>query len=65
MTDRTKLEAMLVYLLNERSSYGKPWVSIALEGFPTFTRADLQDELWQLRHPRRWYHCFFRKTKQK
>ena len=58
MVDNTKLEAMLVHLLNEKGPTGKRWVSITVEGFPTFTRKDVAAELAEVRKPRRWYSKF-------
>jgi hypothetical protein len=45
----SKLEAMMVHLLNERGPTGKPWAAIAVPGYPRFTRADADVELAKLR----------------
>jgi hypothetical protein len=53
--DATKLEAMLVHLLNEKGPTGRLWVGIQVEGFPRFTREDVENELAEVRKPQKWY----------
>jgi hypothetical protein len=45
----TKLEAMMVHLLNERGPNGRPWAAIAVPGYPKFTRDDTEAELRVIR----------------
>lgn len=55
MTDKTKLEAMLVHLLNEKGPTGRQWKTIQVEGFPMFSRDDVRKELANVRTPIKWY----------
>lgn len=41
----TKLEAMMVHLLNEKGPTGKPWAAITVPGYPKFVREDAEEEL--------------------
>ncbi len=54
--DRTKLEAMLAHLLNERTTDGKLWSAITVVGIARFTRSDVEAELHHLRSDKRWWH---------
>ena len=51
MAEPTKLEAMMLHLLNERGPTGKPWASVVVVGHPKFTRADVEHELRKARMP--------------
>lgn len=55
--ERTKLELMLLHLLNERSPEGKKWKSIELPGLGKFTREDLAHEILteRKRQEKHWY----------
>jgi hypothetical protein len=61
MAEPTRLEAMMVHLLNERGPNGRPWAAITVPGYPKFTRADAETELRKIRQHvcdecrRRWW----------
>lgn len=56
--ERTKLELMLLHLLNMRSPNGKPWKSITLPALGKFEREDVIRELRRMRAPwwKFWQH---------
>lgn len=54
MAEPTKLEAMMVHLLNERGPHGKPWSAITVPGYPRFTRDDANEELHKIRRGSWW-----------
>ncbi len=58
MAQPTKLEAMMVHILNERGATGKPWSAITVPGFPKFVRADVEYELLKART--RWWEFWKR-----
>lgn len=53
MAEPSKLEIMLVHLLNERGPHGRPWIAITVPGFGKFTRGDTARALRKIR--RRWW----------
>lgn len=63
MAQPTKLEAMMVHLLNERGPTGKPWAAITVPGYPRFIRADVEEELHKIRAGRcsHWWQVWKRK----
>jgi len=58
MPEPSRLEIMLVHLLNERGPNGRPWAAITVQGMGKFTRADTEQVLRKIR--RRWWQFWKR-----